>query len=182
MERLVARIGKPHGLRGEVTLRLHTDDPQGRFAVGTVLATEAERGSGVPRELTVSSARLHQGTWLVAFAEIPDRTGAEGLRGTRLLVEEAAGGDARPAVDDEEEDAWYETELVGLVAVDPAGERFGEVVGLTVGGAQDLLEIGLDAGGRALVPFVTALVPEVDVAGGRVVIDAPPGLLELGAP
>ncbi len=204
MERLVARIGKPHGLRGEVTVRVHTDDPERRFAPGAVLRTQAEAGSGVPRSLTVRAARPHQAAWLVSFVEVPDRTGAESLRGTRLVVDAAAGesgddtdtdldagaagaastdgpaADVARATDVADEDAWYESELVGLVAVDPAGQRFGEIVGLAVGGAQDLLEIALDDGGRALVPFVRALVPEVDVAGGRVVVDAPPGLLELG--
>ncbi len=176
MERVVARIGKPHGLRGEVTVRLHTDDPSGRLAVGAVLATEAARGSGVPRSLTVASARLHQDVWLVAFEEIPDRSGAESLRGVRLLVDEEEGEER-----EDEEEAWYEDELVGLAVLDPAGERIGEVVGLVVGGAQDLLEIALPDGGRALVPFVTQLVPEVDVERGQVVVDAPPGLLELGS-
>jgi 16S rRNA processing protein RimM len=180
MERLVARIGKPHGLRGEVTLRLHTDEPEERFATGAVLRTEAEPGSGVPLQLTVATARDHQGVWLVSFDQVPDRTGAEGLRGVRLLCDVPDGDRAeRDTADDE--DAWYEDELVGLIAVDPAGERFGEVVGLTVGGAQDLLEISLDAGARALVPFVTQIVPVVDIDAGRIVIDAPPGLLELGA-
>ena len=65
MERLVARIGKPHGLRGEVTLRLHTDDPERRGSrPGRVLRTEAEPGSGVPPDLTVATARVHQGSWL----------------------------------------------------------------------------------------------------------------------
>ncbi len=179
MDRLVARIGKPHGLRGEVTVRLHTDDPERRFALGTVLRTEAEPGTGVLRELTVATARLHQDTWLIGFEEVPDRSGAEGLRGTRLLVEDGPDAEAETEPDDED-DTWYESELVGLVAVDPGGGRIGTVAGLTVGGAQDLLEIEVEGGGRALVPFVHQLVPEVDVEGGRVVVAAPPGLLELG--
>ena len=83
---VVARIGKPHGLHGEVTVRLHTDQPERRLAVGAVLDTEADAGSGVPRTLTVRSTRVHRGIWLVAFEEVPDRTGAEGLRGTRLVL------------------------------------------------------------------------------------------------
>ena len=87
MDVVVARIGKAHALRGEVTVELRTDEPQARLAPGTRLTTEARRGSGVPRELTVRTARVHNGTWLLAFEEIPDRTGAESLRGTRLLLE-----------------------------------------------------------------------------------------------
>ena len=80
----IARIGKAHGLRGEVTVELFTSDPQGRLAPGATLVTEATPGSGVPKTLTVASARDHNGTWLIGFDGIPDRTGAEGLRGTRL--------------------------------------------------------------------------------------------------
>lgn len=175
-DRLIARIGKPHGIRGEVTVQVHTDDPAGRFVPGTVFTTRATTGSGVPRELTLAAARLHRETWLLHFEEIPDRTGAESLRGTTLhLVEDEDAS----AGDDGDEDAWYEDDLVGLSAYDPAGERLGEVSELITGAAQDLLVVRLEDGAEAMVPFVTAIVPEVDVEGGRVVIDAPPGLLDL---
>lgn len=172
---VVARIGKPHGLRGEVTVRLHTDEPERRLAPGAVLATEAEPGSGVPRELTVRSTRVHRGIWLVAFEEVPDRTGAEGLRGTRLVLE---ADEIAPAEDD---DVFTEDELLGLAVHDASGERIGEVAGLEVGAAQDRLVVRLTDGREGLVPFVAALVPSVDVAGGRVVVDAPPGLFDLEA-
>ena len=169
---VVARIGKPHGLRGEVTVQLHTDDPDARLAVGSVLLTEAAAGSGVPKALTVRSTRVHQGTWLLGFEEIPDRTGAESLRGTRLLAAPAS---------DEEDDGWYEDELVGLAVLTRDGTRIGAVTGLEVGPAQDLLVVTLDTGGDAYLPFVEAIVPEVDTQLGRVVVDPPPGLLELNA-
>jgi 16S rRNA processing protein RimM len=167
---VVARIGKPHGLRGEVTVQLHTDDPESRFALGAVLDTRAAPGSGVPRALTVRSTRVHKGTWLLGFEEIPDRTGAESLRGTRLVA---------PAQPTEDGDGWYEEELVGLTVVDRHGARLGEVTGLEVGPAQDLLVVRLDTGTDAYLPFVEAIVPEVDIEGGRVVVDPPDGLLEL---
>jgi 16S rRNA processing protein RimM len=173
---LVARIGKPHGLRGEVTVQTHTDDPEARFAPGVSYTTEAAPGSGVPRALTLRSARLHLKTWLLGFEEIPDRTGAESLRGTRLFIDAEAAAEAA-----EDDDAWYEDELVGLAAVDPTGATLGEVTGLRTGAAQDQLVLRLADGAEALVPFVEAIVPEVDVEGGRVVVDAPPGLLELNA-
>ena len=174
---LVARIGKPHGLRGEVTVQTHTDDPEARFAPGAVYATEAAPGSGVPRALTLRSARLHQKIWLLGFEEIGERTSAESLRGTRLFIDAEAAAEAAA----DEDDAWYEDELVGLTAVDPAGAPLGEVTGLRTGAAQDQLVLRLTGGSEALVPFVAAIVPEVDVEGGRVVVDAPPGLLELNA-
>jgi 16S rRNA processing protein RimM len=172
---LVARIGKPHGLRGEVTVQAHTDDPERRFVPGVVFTTEAPAGSGVPRTLTLATARLHREIWLLGFEEVPDRTGAEGLRGTRLFV---ALGDVIDDADDDE-DGWYEDELVGLAVVDTTGATVGEVAGLETGTAQDLLVVTLAGGGQALVPFVEAIVPEVDLEAGRVVIDPPPGLLEL---
>ena len=172
---LVARIGKPHGLHGEVTVQLHTDEPERRLAVGTAVDTEAGPGTGVPRVLTVRSTRVHNGVWLVAFDEVPDRTGAESLRGTRLVVD---GADVLPAPDDE--DVFSEDQLRGLAVVDPAGTVLGSVGGLELGAAQDRLVVLLPDGRRAQVPFVEALVPEVDLEGGRVVVDAPPGLLDLG--
>lgn len=169
---LVARIGKPHGLRGEVTVQTHTDDPERRFVAGTVFATEAAPGSGVPRTLTLRSARLHREIWLLAFDEVPDRTGAESLRGTRLLLEAQAEQES-------DDDGYYEDELLGLAVVGTDGAVLGEVTGLETGPAQDLLVVRLAAGGEALVPFVEAIVPEVDLAARRVVIDPPAGLLEL---
>lgn len=179
---VVARIGKPHGLRGEVTVQLHTDDPQTRLADGAVLPTRAEPGSGVPRELTVAGTRVHRGIWLLRFAEIPDRTGAESLRGTRLLAptDDAQPDDTRPgdAQDQDVEDGWYEEDLVGLRALDPGGVVLGKVTALEVGAAQDRLVLRLTDGAEALVPFVQAIVPTVDTAAGTVTIDAPPGLLD----
>ena len=172
---VIARIGKPHGLHGEVTVQLHTDEPERRLVVGTVIDTEATSGTGVPRALTVRSTRVHNGVWLVGFEEISDRTGAESLRGTRLVVDAA---DVLPAAD--EDDVFTEEQLRGLAVVDPAGTVLGEVGGLELGAAQDRLVILLPDGREAQVPFVAALVPEVDLEAGRVVVDAPPGLLDLG--
>jgi 16S rRNA processing protein RimM len=168
---VIARIGKPHGLRGEVTVQLHTDEPERRFADGAVLATEAKPGSGVPRQLTIRSTRVHNGIWLLAFEEVPDRTGAEGLRGTRLVLDEA-----EPLTTDDD-DAWYEDDLVGLEVRDPSGSVLGTVTGLEVGAAQDRLVIELTDGVTVHVPFVEELVPEV--AEDHVVVEAPPGLFDL---
>jgi len=169
MNVVLARIGKPHGLRGEVTVQLHTDDPETRFAVGTVIATEAEPGSGVPRELTVASTRVHNGVWLITFEEIPDRTGAESLRGTRLVLPESD-----PQAEDE---AYYEEDLVGLEARDTTGALVGTVSGLEIGPAQDRLVVTLTDGVTAYVPFVRRFVPTV--AEDHVVLDPPAGLFDL---
>ncbi|NHN54392.1 ribosome maturation factor RimM [Calidifontibacter sp. DB0510] len=165
-EVLVARIGKPHGLRGEVTVQVHTDSPDERFVVGAVFATEpAERGP-----LRLRTARVHNGIQLLGFEEALDRTAAEALRGTRLFA----------AADEEEDDGFYEDDLVGLQVVDASGTPLGTVVALHSRPAQDLLEIEREDGGSAYLPFVEEIVPEVDLESGRVIATPPPGLLELG--
>jgi 16S rRNA processing protein RimM len=168
---LVGRIGKAHGLRGDVTINVRTDEPERRFAPGSVLLVEAPQGSATTlRELTVASHRWHSSVLLVRFEEIPDRTAAEGARGIVLYARVAA--DATP----DDPDEYYDHQLVGLTAYDVDGTVLGEVTGL-VHGAQDLLEIKATDGRSTLVPFVKQLVPEVDVPGGRVVVADRPGLV-----
>ncbi|SEG87040.1 16S rRNA processing protein RimM [Thermomonospora echinospora] len=164
---VVGRIGRPHGIRGEVTVDVRTDDPDVRFAPGTVLATDP----GQAGPLTVEQARWHSGRLLLRFAGVDDRTAAEDLRGTWLVVD---AGDLVPLSDPDE---FHDQELIGLTAVTTGGGTVGTVTEVRHFG-QDLLVIRRDTGGEALVPFVAALVPEVDVAGGRLVIDPPPGLLD----
>ena len=167
MDVVVARIGKAHGLRGEVTVEVRTDAPEERFVVGAELATDP---AGVG-PLHLRSVRDHNGVLLLGFEEAADRSAAEQLRGTLLVADVEA--------EDDDEDAWYEKDLVGLRVVTVAGEPVGEVAGLDSRPVQDLLVVRLPGGREALVPFVKAIVPEVDVEGGRVVIDPPGGLLEL---
>lgn len=163
MDLTVARIGAPHGLRGEVRLDVRTDAPRTRLAVGTVLRTDPPAAG----PLTVARIREDRGAWYATFAEVPGRTEAEALRGVALVA-----GPSEP-----EEDAWYAHELVGLAAVLPDGTLVGEVVGLQHAPAHDLLVLLERTGERTLVPLVRAIVPEVDVAAGRVVLDPPGGLL-----
>lgn len=165
MEVVVGRLGRPHGTRGEVTVQVRTDSPDRRFVPGQVFGTDPP----TPGPLTLDAVRDHNGRLLLSFAGIGDRTGAETLRDVLLLADVS---------DDDEPDAWHVAELVGLSAVGPDGAPLGSVVGLDHGSVQDLLVVETVAGRRALVPFVTAIVPEVDVAGGRVVLDPPGGLLD----
>ncbi len=169
---VVGRIGKPHGLRGEVTVEVRTDEPDRRYAEGTLLRVEAPRGSAFPHVvLTVDAVRWHQSVLLARFAELPDRTAAESARGVVLHADVAA--DETP----EDPEEYYDHQLVGLAAHDVDGALLGEVTGLVHGGAQDLLAVRALDGRDTLVPFVTALVPEVDLAGGRVVVADRPGLV-----
>jgi len=164
---VVARIGKPHGLRGDVTVQVHTDAPEERFTVGTEFATEPDRGP-----LTLRSVRVHQQVYLLGFDGVADRTAAEGLRNTRLLL-----ADEDEA---EEDDAWREEDLLGLKVVLTDGTEIGEVSALHTREVQDLLEVRRTDGRELLVPFVEEIVPEVDEESGTVTIDPPTGLLELG--
>lgn len=171
VEVVVGRIGKPHGIRGEVTVDVRTDEPERRFADGAVLRAQPPRGSASRlTSLTVTRTRWHQGVLLVTFAELTDRTAAEGARGVVLWV------DVDPGEVPEDPDEFYDHQLVGLAVEDTDGTHLGEVTGL-VHGAQDLLQVRATDGRDTLVPFVAALVPEVDVAGGRVVVADRPGLV-----
>ena len=175
-EVVVGRIGKAHGIKGEVSVELRTDEPDRRFTDGAVLATRSAQGAtpaGVARPpvLTVRSTRWHQSRLLVTFEEVPDRTAAEAVRGLLLAVDVDAG----ESPEDPEE--FYDHQLVGLRAVTPDGATVGEVVEVVHGSAQDLLSLRADDGREILVPFVAQLVPEVDVPGGRVVVHDLPGLL-----
>ncbi|MGI5168093.1 ribosome maturation factor RimM [Spirillospora sp. CA-253888] len=167
---VIGRIGRPHGVRGELTIDVRTDDPDLRFAAGVRLATDP-----VPAgPLTVERARWHSGRLLVRFAGVDDRTAAEELRGVWLVVDPA------DILVSDDPDDFHDQELVGLAVVTVEGERVGTVTEIRHH-AQDLLVIGRDSGDEALVPFVAALVPEVDVPAGRLVIDPPPGLLDDGS-
>lgn len=175
---LVARVGKPHGLRGEVTVQLHTDDPDRRLAVNATLMCEPlDRGP-----LTVATVRVHQGRHLVGFESVSDREGAEALRNTRLYVPALDPSGTRSHDDDapsQDVDEYYEDELVGMSVVLTTGEAIGTVRALHTRAAQDLLEIAQSNGDTALVPFVVALVPSVDSERREVVIDPPAGLLDM---
>jgi 16S rRNA processing protein RimM len=169
---VVGRIGKAHGLRGDVTINVRTDEPDRRFAAGSVLVAETPSGSAnTLRTVTVASSRWHSSVLLVRFEEIPDRNAAEAARG--ILLHASIPADESP----DDPDEFYDHQLVGLTAYDLDGVVLGEVTGLVHGGAQDLLAIRTPDRRDTLVPFVKALVPEVDVASGRVVVADRPGLV-----
>jgi 16S rRNA processing protein RimM len=167
---VVARVGRAHGIRGEVTVEVRTDAPGERFVPGVALHLTGDHGLAGVDELTVESVRDHNGTLLLGFEEVLDRTAADALRGALL--------EADVPDDVDEPDAWYDHQLVGLRAVDPAGADLGEVVAVEHFPAQDLLVVRRPDGARRMVPFVAAIVPAVDVPAGTLVVDAPPGLLD----
>jgi 16S rRNA processing protein RimM len=165
---VVGRIGRPHGVRGEVTVEVRTDDPDLRFVPGAVLSTDpASRGP-----LTIEGVRWHREILLLTIAGIDSREAAETYRNTELLVPVAD----LPRLEDPED--FYDHQLVGLTARSTDGTALGEVTAVRHEGA-DLLVVRRPEGGEVLIPFVTAIVPAVDVEGGYLVVDPPEGLLEL---
>jgi 16S rRNA processing protein RimM len=167
VELVVGRIGRPHGVRGEVSVEVRTDSPELRFAPGAVLRTDpADVGP-----LTVEYTHWHSGRLLLALSGVEDRNRAEELRNVLLLVD--VPDDERP--DDEEE--YYDHQLIGLIARTRDGEAIGTVTEVLHLPSQDLLALRVD-GREVLVPFVAAIVPEIDLSAGMLRIDAPPGLLD----
>jgi 16S rRNA processing protein RimM len=165
VEVVVGVVGRPHGVRGEVTVEPRTDEPDRRFAPGQDLRTE-----GSSRLLTVASMRRHDGRLLVRFAGLEDRTAVEAIRGARLVAD--VDPDERPA----EPAEFYDRQLVGLRVRTPNAGAVGEVIAVLHLPGQDLLEVRTATEVR-LVPFVAALVPEVDLNGGVLTVADLAGLL-----
>jgi 16S rRNA processing protein RimM len=170
---VVGRIGRPHGVRGLATVEVRTDDPDLRFAPGSVLMTDPpQRGP-----LTVTGRKWHSGTLLLQLAGptgdvYATREDVETLRNTLLLVPVAD----LPEIQDPE--SFYDHQLVGLTARLTDESVLGEITAVHHE-AQDLLVIRRPDAPELLVPFVSALVPTVDLDGGFVVVDPPEGLLDL---
>ncbi|MEV4354108.1 ribosome maturation factor RimM [Nonomuraea sp. NPDC004186] len=166
MQLVVGRIGRPHGVRGEVSVEVRTDDPELRFAVGTSIATDpADRGP-----LVVAARRWHKGFLLLTLEGVTDRDVAEELRGTMLVI------DSAEVVPSDDPDEFHDHQLIGLTVETAAGEPVGEITDVLHHG-QDLLVVRRVGADEALIPFVKELVPEIDLEGGRLVVDPPEGLL-----
>ena len=165
---VVGRIGRPHGVRGEVTVEVRTDDPDLRFVPGAVLRTDpAERGP-----ITIAGVHWHSGTLLLRLEGVDSREAAEAVRNTELVVPVAE----LPEIEDP--DSYYDHQLIGLTVRMPDDAVLGEITAI-LHEAQDLLVVRRVEGGEVLIPFVSAIVPTVDLDGGFVVVDPPEGLLDL---
>lgn len=164
----VGKIGPAHGNRGDVFVEPWTDLPEVRFAAGEALLTDPVANG----PLTVESWRLQGGKLLIHFLGVEDRDAVTALRGTRLMV--SAG--SKPPLEDPND--FYDSDLVGLLAVSVTGTDLGRVTEVVHLGTADYLLVSVSGVDR-LVPFVAAIVPEVDLEGGTVLIDAPEGLFEL---
>jgi 16S rRNA processing protein RimM len=156
----VARIGAAHGVRGEVKLWTFTDDP---FAVKRYGPLRTRDGA---RQFEVTQAREAKGHLVATLKGVATREDAERLNGVELYV-------ARDKLPATEEDEYYHADLIGLAAVTPLNEPLGRVVAIHNFGAGNLIEIAPPQGATLLLPFTNAVVPSVDLAGGRVVIELP---------
>ena len=157
----VARIGAAHGVRGAVKLWTFTEDP---FAVKHYGPLSTKDGA---REFEIASAREAKGHLVVQLKDITTRDEAERLNGLELYVPR----EKLPATD---EDEYYHADLIGLAAVTTADEPLGRVIAIHNFGAGDILEIAPPNGATMLLPFTNAVVPTVDITGGRVLIELPP--------
>jgi 16S rRNA processing protein RimM len=167
MRVVVGRIGRPHGIRGEVTVEPRTDEPDERFAPGAVLQVD-----GPVHELVVERTHWHSGRLLVVFAGVADRNDAEALRGLLLHVDR----DEDETPDDPDE--FYDSTLMGCLVELTDGSPVGEVIDVLHLPSQDMLVVKTPDEREILVPFIGAFVPTVDVAARRIVIEPPDGLLD----
>jgi 16S rRNA processing protein RimM len=169
---VVGSVVRAHGVRGDVLVEVRTDVPERRFQPGAQLV--ARFVDGLTRTVVVDAvqSRVERSRLVVAFREVTDRAGAEALHGSVLL--------AQPPVHEPppEPDAYFDHQLVGLAVHAPDGHLIGRVVDVEHPPAQDLLVVQASTGGQTLVPFVRAIVTEVDLPGGRLTVDAPVGLFD----
>ncbi|WP_030675931.1 ribosome maturation factor RimM [Streptomyces sp. NRRL B-1347] len=168
MQLVVARIGRAHGIKGEVTVEVRTDEPELRLGPGAVLATDpAARGP-----LTIETGRVHSGRLLLRFAGVSDRTGAEALRNTVLIAE------VDPSELPEDEDEFYDHQLMDLDVVTKDGTEVGRITEISHLPSQDLFIVERPDGSEVMIPFVESIVTEIDLEEQRAVIDPPPGLID----
>jgi 16S rRNA processing protein RimM len=160
----VGRIGGASGIRGWVRIASYTADPVDIASYGPLTD---ESGA---RRLTLTVKRMAKGSVIAAIDGVADRDAAEKLAGLQLYAD-------RASLPPPDEDEFYRADLIGLEAVTPDGAPLGRIVAVEDYGAGDVIELRLAEGGSVLAPFTRAVVPVVDIAAGRVVIDPPPGLL-----
>ncbi|MGW6357020.1 ribosome maturation factor RimM [Streptomyces sp. NPDC055092] len=168
MQLVVARIGRAHGIKGEVTVEVRTDEPELRLGPGAVLATDpASTGP-----LTIETGRVHSGRLLLRFEGVRDRTAAEALRNTLLIAE------VDPEELPEDEDEYYDHQLMDLDVVTTDGVEVGRITEISHLPSQDLFIVERPDGSEVMIPFVEEIVTEIDLEEQRAIIDPPPGLID----
>ncbi|MGW5866861.1 ribosome maturation factor RimM [Streptomyces sp. NPDC055239] len=168
MQLVVARIGRAHGIKGEVTVEVRTDEPELRLGPGAVLATDpASTGP-----LAIETGRVHSGRLILRFEGVRDRTGAEALRNTLLIAE------VDPEELPEDEDEYYDHQLMDLDVVTKDGIEVGRITEISHLPSQDLFIVERPDGTEVMIPFVEEIVTEIDLEEQRAIIDPPPGLID----
>nr|WP_202542561.1 ribosome maturation factor RimM [Streptomyces sp. SID2563] len=165
---VVARIGRAHGIKGEVTVEVRTDEPELRLAPGAVLATDP----ATTGPLTIETGRVHSGRLLLRFEGVKDRTAAEALRNTLLIA------DVDPAELPEDPEEFYDHQLMDLDVVLADGTEIGRITEITHLPSQDLFIVERPDGSEVMIPFVEEIVTEIDLEEQRAVITPPPGLID----
>ncbi|GLP71767.1 ribosome maturation factor RimM [Streptomyces sp. TUS-ST3] len=168
MQLVVARIGRAHGIKGEVTVEVRTDEPELRLGPGAVLLTDP----AATGPLTIATGRVHSGRLLLRFEGVTDRTGAEALRNTLLIAE------IDPEELPEEEDEYYDHQLMDLDVVTEDGVEVGRITEISHLPSQDLFIVERPDGSEVMIPFVQEIVTEIDLEEQRAIIDPPPGLID----
>ncbi|MEU6813822.1 ribosome maturation factor RimM [Streptomyces sp. NPDC046860] len=168
MQLVVARIGRAHGIKGEVTVEVRTDEPESRLGPGAVLTTDP--ASAGP--LTIASGRVHSGRLLLRFEGVGDRNAAEALRNTLLIA------DVDPEEMPEDEDEYYDHQLIDLDVVTEDGTEVGRITEISHLPSQDLFIVERPDGSEVLIPFVEEIVSEIDLDEQKAVITPPPGLID----
>lgn len=167
MDVVVGRLGRPHGVHGEISVEVRTDDPENRFAIGAKITVKENN-----KKLTVASTRWHLSRLLIKFEEIQDRTQVDAVRGKLLVVE------VDPNEATLENNEFYEFQLIDLEVFNTNNEKLGVVKEVLPGSAQALIVVKTLDNKEVMVPFVNQLVPEVDIKNKRVVINPPSGLFD----
>jgi 16S rRNA processing protein RimM len=165
---LVAEIGAAHGLRGEVRLKCFTAAPMAIEGYGSL---EDDEGRG----FQIESARAAKGILIVRFAGVSSREAAERLTKRKLYIPRAR----LPKTD---KDEFYHADLIGLAVIGTAGEKLGTLVAVHNFGAGDVIEVKPRTGPTVMLPFTQAVVPQVDIGGGRIVVDPPQGTFDMRDP
>ncbi|MFI1828086.1 ribosome maturation factor RimM [Streptomyces sp. NPDC020412] len=168
MQLVVARVGRAHGIRGEVTVEVRTDEPEVRLGPGAVLATDP--ASAGP--LTIAEGRVHSGRLLLRFDGVSDRNAAEALRNVLLIA------DVDPDETPDDPDEYYDHQLVDLDVVLADGTEIGRIAEVSHLPSQDLFIVERPDGSEVLIPFVAEIVTAVDLEAQRVVVAPPPGLID----
>ena len=167
MDLVVGRLGRPHGVHGEISVEVRTDEPELRFAKGSKLSVKESNN-----QLTVLSSRWHQEKMLVKFEEITDRDLANEIKGKTLTIK------IDPNSVETKKDQYYEFQLAGLKVIDKNDKTLGQIKEVITNLAQDLLVVETVDKREVLVPFVKQIVTNVDLNKKLVIMDPPTGLFD----